>query len=133
MRDYCVMKQWLIEKVEETSCREVGRLLGMNHSTIGKLCSGEISSPRLDTLLKIEKAMGDIATVPIDEYSYVAVLADEDKKTINVKTNIDEPEKAFSLMAVAIGRMAVDSELSEAFFLGIVASSYRRVKAQEAS
>ncbi|WP_319758469.1 helix-turn-helix transcriptional regulator [uncultured Sphaerochaeta sp.] len=128
MRDYSVMKQWLIERVEETSCREVGRVLGMNHSTIGKLCSGAISLPRLDTLLKIEEAMGNEDSDPIEEYDYVAVIADEEKETIHINTNIDEAEKSLSLMAVAIGQMAVDLNLPEAFYLGIIASSYKNVK-----
>ncbi len=128
MRDYSVMKQWLIEKVEETSSKKVGSLLGIKYPTIDKICSGEISRPGLDTLLKIEEAMGDTASEPTEKYSYVAVLADEEKRTITTKTNIDEAEKAITLLAVAMGDMAVDFNLPEAFFLGLVASTYRKSK-----
>jgi transcriptional regulator with XRE-family HTH domain len=133
MRDYSVMKQWLIERVEETSCREVGRVLGMNHSTVGKLCSGAISSPRLDTMLKIEKAMGGETAEPISDYDYVAVLTDEEKENIIIKSNIDEAEKRFSLMAVAMSQTAVDLNLSEEFYLKAIALSYRNMKAKGAT
>ncbi|NLX80404.1 MAG: hypothetical protein GXZ03_02425 [Proteiniphilum sp.] len=80
--------------------------------------------------MEVEEGMGNEDSEPIEEYDYVAVIADEEEETIHINTNIDVAEKSLSLMAVAIGQMAVDLNLPETFYLGIIASSYRNMKAK---
>lgn len=57
IKRYEEMVDWLQVKCDEYSYRKVAEVIGVHHALVYRICYGVVKNPRLDTLVKIEKAM----------------------------------------------------------------------------
>jgi DNA-binding phage protein len=57
VRDFSEMCFWLRKKVRKDGYRKTARQIGVDHTTVYKICNQSVVDPRLSTLLKIDMAM----------------------------------------------------------------------------
>lgn len=133
MRSYESMRNWLAKQAEGKSVRQIGKELGIHHSTLHRILSGEFKDAKLSTLEKIASAMGP-AHDEVDWVKgtdFVAVIVDENEQNIKVKTSIENKERALSLMAVSMGKICLSDGFSENYLIGLVVTTYRAMKKRE--
>ena len=54
------LRQWLIKFSITCGYRGASRIIGIDHTTIYKICNGTITDPKLSTVLKIQNMMEHI-------------------------------------------------------------------------
>lgn len=133
MRSYESMKEWLAKQAEDKSVRQIGRELGIHHSTLHRILNGEFKDAKASTLEKIAAVMGP-APDEVDWVKgtdFVAVIVDDNERNLQVKTSIKNKEEVLALMAVSMGKICLSDGFSENYLIGLVVATYRSMKKRE--
>ena len=135
MSRFEVMKEWLIKQAENKSVRQLGRELGIHHTTLHRILNGEINDIKQSTLEKFEAVMGigndNFTFVKANEF--IAITVNNEEHSLGLKTNIKSKEQAMRLIAVALGRMALDEGFTDNQMVGLVMSVYEAMKENQVS
>ena len=128
MKNFESMKDWLIKKSKETSGREVARLTGIHHSNISKICNGEITSPRLDTMKKIEAAMVTFPLKDDDPSDKRFIIIASDGNSLSMKTNMESPEKCIAIMTNTLCGFVQDKGYSSELLIDHIKNVFARLE-----